>query len=154
PGGATATGPTTADAHGHYQLAINVPIGSIPVEIQVTDRFGQTATASTTVVHGDVGIAWDRTLIAPIRAAQPMNVGLASRDMAMVMASIYDAVNDIDHAHAVYLTDASVPATTSPVASASAAAYNVLVGLFPDQKALFDATLAESLATVPDGPDK
>ena len=56
---------------------------------------------------------------------------MASRAMAMVMGSVYDAVNDIDHAHAVYHTDATVPATTSPMASASAAAYTVLVALFP-----------------------
>jgi len=150
---ATAAVPTTtADAQGNYQLSINIPTtGTIPVQVEATDRFGQTATAGTTIVRGDVVIAWDRTLTAAIRADK-LNVGLASRAMAMVMGSVYDAVNDIDHAHAVYLTNATVPSTTSAVASASAAAYLVLVALFPDQKAHFDATLAESLATVPNGP--
>ena len=41
----------------------------------------------------------------------------------------------------VYHTDATVPASTSAEAAASAAAYTVLVVLFPDQKARFDATL-------------
>ncbi|MFI5454708.1 MAG: dockerin type I domain-containing protein [Isosphaerales bacterium] len=145
--------PTTkADAQGNYQLSINIPTtGTIPIEVEATDRFGQTATAGMTIVRGDVVIAWDRALIDAIRADQ-LSVGPASRAMAMVMGSVYDAVNDIDHAHAVYLTNATVPATTSAVASASTAAYDVLVALFPDQKAHFDATLAESLATVPNGP--
>jgi hypothetical protein len=151
----SATQPkTTADAAGNYQLSISIPsTGVIPVQVVARDRFGQTATAGTVVVRGDVVIAWNRALIAAIRADK-LNVGLASRAMAMVMASMYDAVNDIDHAHAVYLTDATVPPTTSGVASASAAAYEVLVALFPDQKARFDATLSESLATVPDGQAK
>jgi membrane-associated phospholipid phosphatase len=145
---------TKADAQGNYQLSVNMPTtGVIPVQVQATDRFGQTATATTSIVRGDVVIAWDRTLIAAIRA-EGLNVGLASRAMAMVMASVYDAVNDIDRAHAVYHTDATVPATTSAVAAASAAAYDVLVALFPDQKTHFDATLQQSLAAVPDGPDK
>jgi hypothetical protein len=154
-GAATSIAATaTADAQGKYQISLSFPTtGVVPVQVVATDRFGQVATASTTVVRGDVVIAWNHALIAAIRADQ-FNVGLASRAMAMVMASMYDAVNDIDHAHAVYLTNATVLPSTSAIASASAAAYNVLVALFPDQKAQFDATLAESLASVPDGPDK
>jgi membrane-associated phospholipid phosphatase len=46
------------------------------------------------------------------------------------------------------------PAGASPEAAAAGAAYRVALDLYPDQKARFDATLAESLAAVPDGQAK
>ena len=132
---ATAIAPTAkADSHGNFQISINVPTtGVIPVQIVATDRFGQKTTATTSFVRGDVVIAWDRTLIAAIRA-KGLNVGLASRDMAMVMGSIYDASQRYRSRHAVYHTDATVPASTSAVASASTAAYDVLVPSSPIRK--------------------
>jgi hypothetical protein len=153
-GGVLPSQTTKADATGHYQFQLaSVPIGRYPLRLVSSDAFGQTATSLVTVTRGDVIIAWEQTLLEAIRA-NALNVGLASRSMAMVSAAMYDAVNDIDHAHAVYLTDATAPLGTSPDAAASAAAYNVLVGLFPSQKALFDATLAESLAPLQDGASR
>jgi hypothetical protein len=81
---------------------------------------------------------------------------LSSRTMAMVQAAMYDAVNGIDHFGSVYLV--SVPAGeaqgASPEAAASEAAFDVLSSLIPQEQALYNATLTESLADVPDGAGK
>ncbi|MGE5756819.1 MAG: vanadium-dependent haloperoxidase [Planctomycetaceae bacterium] len=115
---------------------------------------GQLAMADLTVHHhGDVVIAWNKTMLDAIRADKT-SPGPATRTMAMVQAAIYDAVNDIDRTSSVYHVDIAAPPGSSPEAAASAAAYRVLVNLYPAQKARFDATLAESLATIPDGPTR
>jgi hypothetical protein len=74
---------------------------------------------------------------------------------AMVHAAIYDAVNAIDGGHQVF---AVRPKTNgegaSKEAAAAAAAYNVLLGLYPSQQALLHPAYAASLAAVPDGNAK
>src|SRR5579864_1115819 len=54
---------TTADAQGSYEFQITTPIGQTPLRVVATDSFGQSSTASTTVQHGDVVIAWDQTML-------------------------------------------------------------------------------------------
>ena len=83
-------------------------------------------------------------------------LGLSTRTMAMVQAAMYDAVNAIDHFGSVY--QVSVPAAesqgASPEAAASEAAFDVLSSLIPQEQSLYNATLAESLADIPDGAAK
>jgi hypothetical protein len=81
-------------------------------------------------------------------------VGLLSRNLAMVSAAVYDAVNAIDRIGAVYHTALDAPPGASPVAAASEAAYTILLALYPSQKARFDATLAETLGTIRAGLSK
>ena len=94
-------------------------------------------------------------MLDAIRATMD-TLGLSTRTMAMVQAAMYDAVNAIDHFGSVY--QVSVPASesqgASPEAAASEAAFDVLSSLIPQEQALYDATLAESLADIPDGPAK
>jgi hypothetical protein len=139
---------TTADGLGQYQFALTVPSGVTPLHIE-SDAGGQEATADIKVTRGDAIIAWNETMLDAIRITQD-TLGLSTRTMAMVQAAVYDAVNSIDHIGSVY--HVSVPAApgASPIAAASQAAYDVLSSLIPSQKALYDATLAETLAQVPD----
>jgi hypothetical protein len=79
---------------------------------------------------------------------------VAARNLAMVHASMYDAVNAIERSHQPYHVEMVAPAGASPVAAAAAAAQRVASNLYrePDELAVFDAALAEALAMVPDGP--
>ena len=74
----------------------------------------------------------------------------------MVHAGMYDAVNTIEQTHQPYHVDITAPAGASPVAAAAAAAHRIAAQLYrePDELAIFDAALAEALATVPDGSAK
>src|SRR5260370_12137835 len=71
---------------------------------------------------------------------------VAALDFAIVHLAIYDAVESIDRRYEGYYTQ--VPnATGSLSAAAAKAAHDVLLGLFPWQKAPLDAAYANFLAT-------
>ena len=76
-------------------------------------------------------------------------------DLAYMHIAIYDAVNAIDGRYSVFAVHpVSVPSGASKEAAASAAAYSVLVALFPAQQVVFDAHYAASLAAIPDSQAK
>lgn len=103
--------------------------------------------------RADVVTDWNEIALAATAAA-----GLPpppqARAMALVHASIYDAVNSVDRHHRPYLADIAAPAGTSPEAAAAAAAHQVLARLFPQARATLDASLAKSLAQIADGAPK
>jgi membrane-associated phospholipid phosphatase len=79
---------------------------------------------------------------------------IASRSLAILHVSIYDAVNGITRTHEPYLVPSAVPASASREAAASAAAHKALVTLFPASTSTFDALYAAILAAIPNGPQK
>jgi hypothetical protein len=142
-----------ADSRGIYHLRLTTGTGMIGMQVAAADAFGQQAAAAMPVTRGDDIIAWNRTALEAARADMTV-VGLLSRNLAMVSAAVYDAVNAIDHIGAAYQVVLDAKPGSSPEAAASQAAYTVLLALYPSQKALFDATLAQTLGTIPDGPAK
>ena len=102
------------------------------------------------LMAGNVVLDWnDVVLEATRQAANPPP--LAARNVAIVHAAIYDAVNAIDQTSQPYFADVSAPAGTSPEAAAAAAAHRALVNLYPTQTSRFDQALAVSLDGIPDG---
>ncbi|HEY7213280.1 MAG TPA: vanadium-dependent haloperoxidase [Thermoanaerobaculia bacterium] len=101
----------------------------------------------------DVVLDWNGVLLNAIRTDKTPPPK-ASRAMAIVNVSMFDAVNGILGGFTPYHVTASSPAGASPEAAAAAAAHKALVALFPAQQATFDAALATSLAAVPDGSAK
>src|SRR5438132_2022885 len=106
-----------------------------------------------TVAHADVVTEWNNAALAAIRAGHTPPP-IASRSLAILHVSIYDAVNGIDRTHEPYLVQSEVPASASREAAASAAAHQALVNLFPASASSFDALHAAILAAIPDGPQK
>lgn len=94
---------------------------------------------------------WNAAILDAIRADRT-NPPRATRYMALMNVSIFDAVNGIAPAYTHYHVAPAAPAGASPEAAAAAAAHRVLSTVYPDQQASFDALLADSLAAVPDGP--
>lgn len=71
---------------------------------------------------------------------------------AMVHTAIYDAVNAIDRRYSIYAVTSKVDTGgASKEAAAAAAAYRLLLDLFPDQQSVLDPAYAASLAAIPDG---
>ncbi len=70
-----------------------------------------------------------------------------TRPMAIVHASIHDAVNGITGENRTYLPAAPAPAGASPEAAAIAAAHHALRNLFPSSASSLDAMFQSSLAT-------
>jgi hypothetical protein len=96
---------------------------------------------------------WNGMMLDAIRTAGTPPP-LASRNMAMVHAAIYDAVNSITKKHSPYRVNIDAPAGASEEAAAAAATYRTLVSLYPAQTVKFDAAYASSLAKIPDGKSK
>jgi len=103
--------------------------------------------------NADVVTDWNTAALDAIRAEKTPPPE-ASRALAILHASIYDAVNGIDRTHEAYFVQSRVPASASKTAAASAAAHEVLVALFPASAASFDDLHARTLFTVPKGPRK
>jgi hypothetical protein len=101
-------------------------------------------------------IQWNKTLLVIVRTAgaQPATVH-PTRSFAILHAAIYDAVNAIDRTHRPYLVRLKgVSRFASQEAAAASAAHEVLVTLYPTFQATLDTQLLQSLAQIPDGPDK
>jgi PAP2 superfamily len=101
-------------------------------------------------------VTWNATLLIIVRTpgAQPKTVH-PTRSFAIMHAAIYDAVNAIDKTHQPYLVRLrGASRSASQGAAASSAAHEVLVALYPSFQVTLDAQLKQSLALIPDGPDK
>ncbi len=112
-----------------------------------------TALVIGTLAHADVVTDWNNAALDAIRDGHTPPP-IASRSLAIVHVSIYDAVNGIARTHEPYLVPSAVPASASREAAASAAAHQALVNLFPAAASSFDAFHAATLAAIPDGPQK
>ncbi|HEV8713102.1 MAG TPA: vanadium-dependent haloperoxidase [Candidatus Binatia bacterium] len=108
---------------------------------------------STRLVAADGVTDWNTAALNAIRALNTPPPA-ASRNLAILHASIYDAVNGVLRTHTPYLVTGQVPAGASIEATAVAAAHHVLVSLYPTLQADFDALYNESLATIREGPQK
>jgi hypothetical protein len=76
-------------------------------------------------------------------------------DMATVHVAIYDAVMAIVGTHQPYAAVPSISASGASVdAAATAAAYWVLAGLFPNRSSQYQTPYDEGLAKIPDGDAK
>src|SRR5436309_10178612 len=103
--------------------------------------------------NGDVVTDWNNSALNAIRAGSTAPP-IASRSLAILHASIYDAVNGIARTYEPYLVQSAVPAGASREAAASAAAHEALVNLFPAAASSLDALHAAILAGIPNGPQK
>ena len=106
-----------------------------------------------TVARADVVTEWNNAALDAIRAGHSPPP-IASRSLAILHVSIYDAVNGIDRTHEPYLVQSFAPAGASREAAASAGAHEALVNLFPANASSFDALHAAILAGIPNGPQK
>jgi hypothetical protein len=88
---------------------------------------------------------------APSQGTNPM---AQSRTLAILHASIHDALNAIDRRYAPYTSGLPATPTASVDAAVAAAAREVLVRLLPEQNALVEAAYGHSLATIRDGAAK
>jgi hypothetical protein len=102
------------------------------------------------LANADVVSDWNNAALDAIRAGSTVPP-IASRSLAILHVSIYDAVNGIARTHEPYLVQSAVSGSASREAAASAAAHEALINLFPASASPFDALHAAILAAIPDG---
>jgi hypothetical protein len=103
--------------------------------------------------HADVVTDWNQTAIRAVLAAGAPGA-IQSRNLALVHAAMFDAVNAIDRRHEPYAVDLKANPGASQEAAAAAAAYGVLTRLYWLQTPAFDVALEASLAAIPAGASK
>src|SRR5205809_1277775 len=110
------------------------------------------ALVSPKVVHADAVTDWNAIASTAIvtNAGQPPPVSVLH--FAMVHGAVYDAVNAIDSGHQRYLVQPPSNPTDSKEAATAAAAFRVLVGLFPDQVGTLQPLYDAYIAALPDNP--
>ena len=118
-----------------------------------TPGAAQAIMASPTRVITD----WDEKAVlavTPMAALNGTSPYTAIRQLAMVHAAMFDAVNSIERRYQPYLVQLSADPSTSKDAAAAAAAATVLATI--DDKAAADIwrALAAYLASIPDGVPK
>lgn len=108
--------------------------------------------------RADVVTDWNAELMSAIRSTS-QNPPRASRQMAMLHLTIYDAINGIQRTHTPYHVSAMAPAGASPAAAASAAAKTIIDALYAGAGHANNATVRANalvrhtadLAAIPDG---
>src|SRR5688572_12438397 len=91
-----------------------------PIRSVILTLLGASLTA-----HADVVTDWNTAALDAIRSNRTPPPR-ASRTLAILHASIYDAVNGIGRTHQAYFVQSTVPASASKEAAACAAAHKVL----------------------------
>jgi membrane-associated phospholipid phosphatase len=101
-------------------------------------------------------IEWNRALLVILRTAgaQPPTIH-STRNFAILHASIFDAVNNIDGTYSPYMVRlTNVSRAASQPAAADQAAHDVLVALYPAFQTTLDAELQQDLARIPEGKER
>ncbi len=107
----------------------------------------------STAASADVVTYWHNVAIDTIRA-NGGGPGPVSRELAMVSAAIFDAVNGVEQRYDSVVPTPAALAGTNRRAAAACAAYEVLKHLYPGQSDMLDARLAQSLGAISDGVGK
>lgn len=118
-------------------------------------RIGSALAAAlfATAARGDVIMDWNAKADALAVEKQLPNAP-NTRGQAMLHVAMFEAVNAIDRRYAPYKLNLTGDKAASREAAAAAAAYDVLLALYPDKKTDLDATLAASLAGIADNEAK
>ncbi|MEI7698610.1 MAG: phosphatase PAP2 family protein [Planctomycetia bacterium] len=104
--------------------------------------------ASAGLIHD-----WNEVLLQAIRVERPAPP-VASRAMAIVSTSMFEAVNSLDGRYESLTGLVPASSSASPEAALAVAARDALAALFPGRTAVFDAALSASLAGIPEGEAK
>jgi hypothetical protein len=107
----------------------------------------------SSLAAADVVTDWNTAALNAIRLNRT-SPPVASRALAILHVSIYDAVNGIVQSHEPYFVRWKAPANASLEAAASAAAHKVLATLFPANAQSFDDLHALTIARIRNGSNK
>src|SRR5262245_28064149 len=122
-------------------------VRSLLVAAVVLVSFSVAPPGGSQVVNADVVTNWNAIALTTVSADRVAN--RQSRDMAMVHAAVFDAMNAIRPYYTPAMVSIRARGYASREAAAAQAAHDVLVALFPAQQANLDAELDASLAQIP-----
>lgn len=104
--------------------------------------------------HVNAVVHWNSIAEQAFTPSQGTNPMAQSRTLAILHASMHDALNAIDRRYAAYTPGLPRSPKASPDAAVAAAAREVLTRLLPEQAALVETAYGQALAKVQDGAAK
>jgi hypothetical protein len=119
----------------------------------VAKAIGVLMAFTTCTARADTVTDWNQTAIEVMKVARVAG-NPWSRTLAMVHVSMSDAINSVQGRYTRYVATVAVVPGASAEAAAAAAARQILVELFPNQKAIVDEAYAASVKAIPEGPAK
>lgn len=122
----------------------------------MTRRYGFVAAVAALLLNSamakaDVVLDWDNIMLTTLAG---QNAFAQARYAAITQLAVFEAVNAVTGHYRPYLGTITAPPGSSPEAAAVSAAHAALKNYFPADAASLDAALANSLASIPDGPAK
>jgi hypothetical protein len=158
----------SSNGNGMFSLIIPLSSGENAFVIEVRDELGRRTNISKSWYHGDVVADWNATMLNAVRdwtglsndpypnRIVPSRPPIVTRNLAMVHAAMFDAGNAVESRFSHYLDNLPRDSSASAIAAMATAAHGIAIQLYSDrdETPVFDATLAASLALVPDGEAK
>lgn len=137
-------------APGSYYLIAQVDPVNTVVESNEENNLASTQVSAE---GSDVIITWNAVALNLAAETERLFPPAVARNLAIMHAAVYDAVNAIDQSYIPYLVevDPSEAEGASIEAAAAAAAHRVLLNLYPQQAVEINQQLSKSLAAIPDG---
>jgi hypothetical protein len=103
--------------------------------------------------QADVIIDWN-TRADAIATEKRLAPPVQGRGLVMMHVAMFEAQNAIDRRYQPYRLSLVADRNTSREVAAATAGHDVLLALYPDQKAALDALLEQTMTAVPDGPPR
>ncbi len=145
-----------ASLRGGFQApGVELQVGANPLTVIAADLAGNERQSQATLTRdvaaegADPVLTWNQIVLDVIRLDATVPP-VASRNLAMVHAAVYDAVSAIEGTPGLYAA-LDAPPGSSAEAAVGAAAHRVLVYAYPAQQTALDAALTTFLTGVPDG---
>jgi membrane-associated phospholipid phosphatase len=157
-----------ANADGRFSVDLPVAEGLQTVRLSARDELGRHSDKTIDIRRGNTVQDWNASALNIVRqwtttsndpyqgrivTAQPP---LVARNLAMIHAAMFDAANAVSRKYDGYRIDLPPQVGASESAAAAAAAFEVAKSLYSavDEIAVWQSSLNETLAQVPDGSAK
>jgi hypothetical protein len=105
--------------------------------------------------RADIVTDWNEKTVATMAAQRVTGGAVPARTLAMVHSAIFNAINSVTKSYRLVLVAALPDAPDASLeAAVHTAAKQVLIELYPKEKAALDAAFDTAMAKIPDGPPK
>lgn len=154
------------DAQGAFQFDVTLQQGGNDISVAIQDELGRTLLLRRELRLGDIVTDWNAAMLNVVRdwtgtsndpypdRIVPSQPPLVARNLAMMHAAMFDAINAIEGNYESYAFAGSLQPTASAESAIAWAAYTIGNAIYSDhdERSVWDATLAESLTAIPEGP--
>ena len=159
---------TLADDEGRFSFDVPVSEGIQSVRLSARDELGRNSDKTIEVRRGNTIHDWNASVLDIVRQwttisndpyegrIVPSQPPMVARNLAMIHSAMFDAANAVTGQYNGYRMDLNPQVDASASVAAAAAAFEVAKSLYSavDEIAVWQASLNETLAQVPEGTAK